>query len=226
MATHSEAFHQYFKVNPDRSLELMLKAGIYRTFQVLMKQASTPQDQYQVKYSIVKALRVLTNAKVAQKAKLRVRKAPRKRVEPGFFSNQHGGRVKFYHFRATDEFVAELLKDNEDPESRPARKEQANEAFKRQLSQYLEVSTTDNVQETILNGVMLVLSCAQDFAGPMIETFREHQKLFRKLKQVYETEEIKDLLERKGCYGRWWAVDQALIAYDLEKEDEVIGRMG
>lgn len=85
---------------------------------------------------------------------------------------------------------------------------------------------TNEVEDTIFAGVWHVLRAAEDFEGPFLIAFKRLQPMLGQLKEVYEREDAAVLDSRRGCYSPGMAVEEALIRYDVMREEDAFGMEG
>ena len=224
MAQASQRYRLLFSVDPNSSVDRMLKNGIHRAYVDLTRQDASKN----ARYSIVSALELLSNIKIPS---VRTRRVNKSKTCAGrrFFSAQQGGLVEFLCNDSTAELCVQILgmdKMSDQLSRHNSSKRAVNQKLKENTADFLQRFMADEVEAIIFNGVMQIFNAAEDSSGPAVELFERHKPLFKKLKTLYKVESVANLTSERGLYSPWLAVDEVLATYEAEKDDESRRMMG
>ena len=210
MARSSPTYQEYFKVNPESSIDCMIKNGIHYTFEAFVKRKAPSK---QIRHSVVRALNLLLKVNTSSK-----RSTPSvKRRQPRrlrYFSSKKRSLIELSYNKQSGG-KAKRLDQLERPSTQHQKwvsKQLSNEKFKKTTADFLSSQMTNEIEEIIFNGVMLIFGAAEDVVGPAMKIFEQRKPCFKELQQLYEKARVADLMASRGCYSTWLALEIALEA--------------
>ena len=207
-------------IDPESSLEVMLKNGAHRIYEALIYQKKLPESA--IRFAVANALDLLTRIETSVKVP-HDQKEKKQQRPPTFFSSMEGARLEFFEDLDTKELAIETVPK---PKKKNSRKQQASKKFEKEATKFINTFSNSEIEKSIATSVMSILKACEDFAGPVKDVLKLYQPLFAKLKLVYARTDSAALLEPRGCYSVWLALDQPLIMHDRERDENTMDTIG